>query len=72
MWTADASAAKQLLTPDTPRKLAATSLARSSPPARSSAAALVSFIAASEVCGVSVTVDDGAREAWFNLHADEK
>jgi hypothetical protein len=64
MWTADATAAKQLLTPDTPRKLAATSLASSSPLARSSAAALASLLVASEACGVSVTVDDGAQEAW--------
>jgi len=60
-WTADADAADKILSPDTPRMPQQSPVTSGAMPRRTSTAALASLEAASDACGISVSLAEGVR-----------
>ena len=69
-WTADADAADKMLSPDTPRAPQQSPVTSGALPRRTSAAALASLEAASDACGISVSLTEGVQ--WQSSDADAR
>ena len=66
-WTADADAADKILSPDTPRTPQQSPVTGGALPHRTSTAALARLEAASDACGISVSLAEGVR--WQSSEA---